>query len=74
MKLVWTVKLYDTGGAKTPYRVKVEGNPSGRSDRPWTFAEGKGATPLDALRASLNEMSMSDQASLRLLFNPEEKP
>lgn len=61
MHLIWTVKLYTTGGAKKPYRVKVEGNPSRRSDVPWTFAEGKGQTAGDALNEAAESMSQVDQ-------------
>lgn len=39
-------------------------------DVPWTFADGKGKTPLAALKLALGTMQSSDQASLRLLFNP----
>lgn len=64
MRLIWTVKLYTTGGAKDPYRVKVEGNPSGRSDTPWTFAEGKGSSPERALARASSGMSEADRQAL----------
>lgn len=64
MKLLWTVKLYTTGGAKDPYRVKIEGNPSGRPDVPWVFAEGKGASAEVALARAADTMATADQREL----------
>lgn len=64
MKLIWTVKLYTTGGAKDQYRVKIEGNPTLRGDVAWTFAEGKGASPELALARASSEMSDADRQAL----------
>lgn len=64
MRLIWTVKLYSTGGTKEPYRVKVEGNPSQRSDVPWIFAEGKGASAEVALARAADTMSDADKSEL----------
>lgn len=64
MRLLWTVKLYTTGGAREPYRVKIEGNPSGRSDTPWVAAEGKGASAELALARASSEMSDADRRAL----------
>lgn len=43
MRLVWTIKVYDTGGIVDPIRVKIEGTPYGY-DQPLVNSSGKGPT------------------------------
>lgn len=69
MNLVWQIKLYHIS-EKSGYKVKLHGNPR-RVSSPWVIAEGKGNTPMAALKAAMEEMSASDQASLRLLIDPQ---
>lgn len=42
-RLIWTIKVYNTGGAKKPWRVKIAAAPS-TPDAIWNYGEGKGDT------------------------------
>lgn len=52
MRLVWTIKVYDTGGVDMPIRVKIEGTPYGYS-QPWVNGSGKGKDQATAYREAL---------------------
>lgn len=71
MKMLWTVKLFDKGGAKMPFRVKIEGNPSGRSDTPWKRAHGDGTEPQTALLRAMEGLSIADRDDLLRLVGPQ---
>ena len=71
MKMVWNVKLYNKGGAKMPYRVKIEGNPSGRSDVPWKRTHGDGTDPQTALLRAMEGLSIPDREDLLRLVGPQ---
>jgi hypothetical protein len=55
MRLVWTIKVYNTGGLKAPYRVKIEG-PGADSQTPWAIGEGKGLTEAEAYCDAVADM------------------
>jgi hypothetical protein len=61
MKLIWTIKLYTTGGMSKPFRVKIEGNPSMRCDVPWVNSDAKGQTPGEALNDAIEKMPFASR-------------
>ena len=63
MKLVWTIKVYDTGGVNDPIRVKIEGAPFGYS-RPWVNGSGKGKNQTAAYLAALASIKSGTKPDL----------
>lgn len=57
MKLVWTIKVYNTGGATKPWRVKIEAPPS-TPDAIWKYGEGKGDTQAYAYAEAVSRLSV----------------
>lgn len=58
MKLLWTVKLYSTGGLRLPYRVHVQGYADGDYGGRVHSNTGKGKTPDEALQAACALMAV----------------
>lgn len=46
-RLKFTIKVYNTGGLKSPWRVKIEA-PGDTPDDVWQHGEGKGVTQSEA--------------------------
>ncbi len=55
MRLVWTIKVYDTGGFKDRFRVKISGVPYGYS-QPWVNGAGKGDNQNSAYQRALDSI------------------
>lgn len=70
MRMLWNVKLYAKGG-KMPYRIKIEGNPSGRSDTPWKSAQGDGTEPQTALLRAMEGLTIADRDDLLRFVGPQ---
>lgn len=70
MNTLWTVRLFDKGG-KMPYRVKIEGNPSGGSLTPWVRTQGDGLEPQTALLRALEGLSIAHRDDLLRFVGPQ---
>jgi hypothetical protein len=71
MRMLWNVKLYNKGGAKMPYRIKIEGNPSGRSDTPWVRSQGDGSEPQTALLRAMEGLTIAQREDLLRFVGPQ---
>jgi hypothetical protein len=58
MRLVWTIKLYESKGALVPFKVRVEGYaPDDYGGRVHSNS-GRGKTPEEALQACIAPMAI----------------
>ena len=70
MRMLWNVKLYDKGG-NMRYRIKIEGNPSGRSDVPWVICSGDGTDPQSALLRAMEGLAIPQRDDLLRFVGPQ---
>ena len=71
MKLLWNVKLYTTGGMEKPYRVRIEGNPTGGITTPWIRCAGKGVDPQTALLDAMQPLTPAQKDDLGRFMGPQ---
>lgn len=70
MRLLWNVKLYRKGG-KMPYRVRVEGCPSGSPEIPWVNTVGDGTEPQTALLRAMEGLKIEHRNDLLRFVGPQ---
>jgi hypothetical protein len=70
MRMLWNVKLFDKGG-KMPYRIKIEGNPSGRMDTPCVRTRGDGTEPQTALLRAMEGLTIAQRDDLLRFVGPQ---
>lgn len=71
MRMVWNVKLYNKGGARMPFRVKIEGNPGGRMDTTWVRTQGDGTEPQTALLRAMEGLSIENRDDILRFVGPQ---
>lgn len=58
MRLVWTIKLYESRGAKVPFKVRVEGYAPADYGGRVHLSDGRGATPDEALDSATSKLTV----------------